>query len=246
MSIKAESFLALEASLTLRLRTTLDDLTGRVFAAVQRAMDAGDWGQASREMQALDLAPVFDLNTGYIAYVSRLAVLFGASRVTPTPGTSSVGLGYEKGLVAQAVESLRQALVVVGQRNLIAAGLQLIAMNRDRQDAPVAVAKAAKPYVPPVLPFASFMDAQGKAVMNLASSLHTSRLSAFGYTAEANYLGVTEYQINEQLDGRTCLVCRMMHGKVFKVQDARNLLDLVVRTQNPDELKSLQPWPSQT
>lgn len=104
--------------------------------------------------------------------------------------------------------------------------------------------KAAK--APAVQPFASFMDKQGNAFFNIASSLHTSRLSAFGYTAEAKFLGITHYQINEQLDGRTCPVCAVMHGKVFAVQDARNLLDMVIRTQEPTELKSLQPWPSQS
>lgn len=105
------------------------------------------------------------------------------------------------------------------------------------------VMKAAKPKA--IFPFESFMDENGKAVFKIASSLHTSRLSAFGFTAEAKYLGYTEYQVNEQLDGRTCPVCRLMHGKVFKIADARNLLNTVIRTKDPSILKALQPWPKQ-
>jgi hypothetical protein len=101
------------------------------------------------------------------------------------------------------------------------------------------------PDAPSVLPFSSFVDGASKAFFNIASSLHTSRLSAFGYTAEARYLGITRYQVDEQLDSRTCEVCQIMNGKSFNVSDARNFLDVVVRTEDADELRQLQPWPKQ-
>lgn len=41
-------------------------------------------------------------------------------------------------------------------------------------------------------------------------------------------------------------MCRMMHGKRFKVAEARRLLDVVTRVTNPDDLKALQPWPGQS
>jgi hypothetical protein len=89
------------------------------------------------------------------------------------------------------------------------------------------------------------MNDKGKEFFNIISSLHTSRVSAYGFTAEANVLGLTEYAISEQLDSRICPVCKLMHGKVFKVQDARSLLDIVIRATEPDDLKQLQPWPKQ-
>jgi hypothetical protein len=98
----------------------------------------------------------------------------------------------------------------------------------------------------PVLPFSSFVDSAGKTFFNIASSLHTSRLSAWGYTAEARYLGIRRYQVDEQLDNRTCEVCQIMNGKTFDVADARDFLDVVTRTEDPDELRTLQPWPSQS
>jgi hypothetical protein len=106
--------------------------------------------------------------------------------------------------------------------------------------------KAEGDEAPSVLPFSSFVDSAGRTFFNIASSLHTSRLSAFGFTAEADYLGVKQYRIDEQLDNRTCPVCEYMDGKVFDVEDARGFLDTVVRTEDADELKSLQPWPSQS
>lgn len=94
-------------------------------------------------------------------------------------------------------------------------------------------------------PFESFVDEAGQAYFNMVSSLHTSRVSAYGFTAEAEVLGLEEYQINEQLDNRICPVCREMHKKTFKVADARRLLDIVTRVTDPDDLKALQPWPKQ-
>ena len=252
MAIKVESFIALENSLALRLSSTLRAVTSERYPNIQKAIKDENWPVADRLAQGLDLSPVFDLNEPYIAYLSQMAVLFGASRVTDTVGTSAVGLGFEKPTVQLMIKSFRAAIIGWIQTSLINSALQLIAIAQSN------VGPKAKPmgsYLGTILkddtpsallPFDSFMDKEGRAVFNMASSLHTSRLSSFGFTSEAGYLGITEYQINEQLDGRTCDVCELMHGKVFQVQDARNLLDVVIRTQDPDELKSLQPWPSQS
>jgi hypothetical protein len=118
--------------------------------------------------------------------------------------------------------------------------------KKKTQDIGPDIALKFDPSAPSVLPFSSFVDSAGRTFFNMASSLHTSRLSAFGFTAEADYLGIKQYQIDEQLDGRTCPVCEYMDGKVFDVEDARGFLDMVVRTQDADELKTLQPWPSQS
>lgn len=92
--------------------------------------------------------------------------------------------------------------------------------------------------------FTSF-DHEGNTMLKLISQLHTSRVSAFGFTAEADVLGVETYAINEQLDNKICPVCRAMHGRTFTVTSARRLLDQVLFEDNPDTIKSLQPWPSQ-
>ncbi len=257
--VRPEAFLAIESSLTLRLASTLDKLTSRLYKRIQKLLDRKDFSEAERLLREVDLSPVFRANESYIAYISKVAVLFGASRVTNTPGTSAVGLGFEQPTVELMVQSLRLAIEYNLKESLVESGLQLIAKTREGGQVPQPrlmdifkgefsylghILKAGKKAA--ILPFESFMRKDGKAKLNIASSLHTSRLSAFGYTAEASYLGITHYQINEQLDGRTCPLCAMMHGKVFKVRDARNLLDVVIRTQDPDELKSLQSWPGQS
>lgn len=255
--IRAESFKALEVSLADRLLKTFRTSTDELYPKVVAAIDSGNWSLAEELVQRISLTPVFDENEGYVQYVTTLAMLFGASRVTKNPGTSVVGMGFEKTSAHQMVQTFRQMLSHRAEAQIKELALQLIALHRE--DA--AVAKADEPaWNRPELaldpktgkkrrilqPFDTFMDGQGDAVFKIASSLHTSRVSAYGFTAEARALGLKEYQINEQLDARTCPVCRIMHGKKFKVADARAMLDIVTRVTDPEDLKMLQPWPKQT
>jgi hypothetical protein len=489
-TVSAETFLAVEASLTLRLTSTYSELLRKIKGQMDRAAEAKDWGKLEDLIDQIDLAHVYDLNEDYIKYLSNVAILFGAARVTGmTRDTSAVSLGFAAELVQQVMNSFRQMLVTTGEDRIKSAALDYLSFLRSppgeegsylgrvlkfhnvgfneaahprvpagsseggqftEQGGGAAVAekpktlpkaprtapealnplsvpegtpeygkphegsvsvlgvhysKEARAYLtgthhgqglkdaaderlsepgtdkrlkdriyfyvdeghgvvpesgvggikhtvllrnlydpqmdhgkvwsqgkgdanasekavldagfdgyyvrnfanqsgvavllgdhtvktkvnkgdievadlaasgglknpdqgtkkkrkarpdyalamkdegdknPSVLPFSSFVDSAGRTFFNIASSLHTSRLSAFGFTAEADYLGVKQYRIDEQLDNRTCPVCEYMDGKVFDVEDARGFLDTVVRTEDADELKSLQPWPSQS
>lgn len=237
--IRVESFLALEASLTKRLVSSLQALTSDAYAEVEMRMKAGEFAHAELALQSIQLSSVFEDNKEYVAYITNLAMLFGASRVTASPGTSVVGLGYEKNTAYQLVQTFQQMIVQKAEAFLKTNGMQLIAEYR-------AASKVQKAEERVLQPFSSFMDSAGDGFFNMVSSLHTSRVSAYGFTAEAFALGLEEYQINEQLDSRICPTCRTMHGRTYKVADARRLLDIVTRVTDPDDLKQLQPWPGQT
>lgn len=92
--------------------------------------------------------------------------------------------------------------------------------------------------------FVSF-SRTGDSMLQLISTLHTSRVSALGFVAEAEVLGVKEYAISEQLDTRICPICFEMHGKRFAVSDARDTLDTIFAAESPDDLATIQPWPRQ-
>jgi DNA topoisomerase IB len=100
-----------------------------------------------------------------------------------------------------------------------------------------------------LMPFVSFKNMMRDHTMNamqLTASLHTSRLSSYGFVAEARALGVEEYAISEQLDSRICPICKIMHGKRFKVASAKSALSDIFSVQTQDDLRSLQPWPKQS
>jgi len=93
-----------------------------------------------------------------------------------------------------------------------------------------------------VRPFDSFQS-EGFNMVKMISSLHTSRLSAYGFTLEADMQQVDVYAVSEQLDTKTCPVCRIMHGKTFKVSHAKDTLDQILWLDDPEQIKALQTWP---
>ena len=96
-----------------------------------------------------------------------------------------------------------------------------------------------------VTPFVSF-DKQGDEQLRMIASLNSSRLATWGFTAEAEVLGMARYRLTAVLDGRTSKFCRLMDGKVFEVSDARRKVIEALNVQNPEDLKVVQPWPKQT
>jgi hypothetical protein len=83
----------------------------------------------------------------------------------------------------------------------------------------------------------------GEAQILLAATLNASRLASWGFLAESQAQGVETYRVNEVLDGRCCPFCRMMHGKEFNVASAADQVNRAVRAQDPDDVKSIMPWP---
>ena len=100
-------------------------------------------------------------------------------------------------------------------------------------------------YVRPFVSFRERADSTAEQLLQLVSGLHTSRLSAFGFTIEASVTGVTSYAISAQLDNRVCPVCEYMHGKEFQVDDATDALGEILKADDPEALRTLQPWPKQ-
>jgi hypothetical protein len=239
--IRAEAFVAIEEGLTNRLTTALSEYTMGLYKQIELCLLDNRFQEARDLVQTLSLEGLFADHETFVRYSTNLAMLFGASRVTPKPGTSVVGLGYQKLMVEQAVMGLSRQFGPRAEESLRETALQLIALREGTQ---VEKAEGDEPRI--IKEFASFMDEKGKAQFNLISSLHTSRVSAYGFTAEANAMGYTEYVINEQLDKHTCPVCRLMHGKRFKVSDAQNLLEMALYAKDPADLKHIQPWPSQS
>lgn len=242
MTIKITSFLALDASLTTRISGAVWAANKDTYESIGAALQDNDFPKARSLVASISMEGVFVEVENYVSFITNMAMLFGASRVTPDPGTSVVGLGYEATASSQAVQSFGSTLTVLAEQNLRDRAMQLIALEEGAKELDL-IAKADRPRI--VKNFSSFMDGAGKAYMNVVSSLHTSRVSAYGFVAEAEAMGYDEYQINEQLDNRTCPVCAHMHGKVFKVKKAKQLLDVALRVKSPEDLRHIQPWPLQ-
>lgn len=94
-------------------------------------------------------------------------------------------------------------------------------------------------------PFVNF-NQHGNQQLQLIASLNSSRLATWGFTAEAEVLGMARYKLTAVLDGRTSKFCRFIDGKIFNVPEARRKVIEVLEVQNPEDLRVVQPWPKQT
>lgn len=251
--ITADAFLLIEEALTKLVSSEADRVLSPVWARIDSEVKAGNFNAAQDLINGLSLHSLFGDGDDSLLYLTNVAMLFGASRVTQQPGTSVVGLGFEQTTSKQLVSSFLQQVRVKALNQIKSSAQRYLGVLKaahtafEESPAPLPITKAEKSPKKRVLgSFQSFMKDSTRTTFHIASSLHTSRVSAYGFTAEADALGITEYQVSEQLDNRICPVCKIMHGKVFRVADARSLLNTVTRTDDPETLKSLQPWPSQT
>jgi len=115
------------------------------------------------------------------------------------------------------------------------------ALDTDWKDSVVEKADAGGRFVQPFQPFVD----PGIGELQIAASLNTSRLSTWGFTTESLHLGRTRYQLTAVLDGRTSDFCRMINGRQFDVASARSLVTKVLTAKDPEDVKTLQPWPKQ-
>jgi 2'-5' RNA ligase len=109
------------------------------------------------------------------------------------------------------------------------------------EEVPFGVQKV-ESYLKPIVSFDNF----GHDQLALISSLNSSRMATYGFTAEAEARNIHTYKLAAVLDGRTSKFCRFVaNGRVFKVTDARSKVLQTLNVTDPNALKTIQPWPKQ-
>ncbi len=110
-------------------------------------------------------------------------------------------------------------------------------------------AKKADRFVQPLTSFSGDFGLAaegGDALLGMASSLHSSRLSTWGFTAEAEARGIARYRLTAVLDNRTSPFCRdIADGREFEVEMARSKIVEALSADDPQDLREIQPWPEQ-
>lgn len=252
MTLPFRSIVSIEESLASRWNIIWSKDQDAVFSSIASALAHHDFDEAVALVDHMSADTTIDRLIDYTKFASSMAVLAGAGRVTTNLRTSGTGLGLDKGIVSGACDRF----ILMARTSLVdslkAKAVQLIALEKyeyEREVPPEGkyFAQVAKASPIPIVPkFQSFMDDQGRAAFQLASSLHTSRLGTLGFTAEADLLGYTDYMLNAQIDGRTSDFCRTINGKVFRVSDARSSIVEILKQDDIEDIKTLQPWPNQS
>jgi len=254
VSVRIEAFLALEASLSARITTAWGKVSKGILPSVYLRLQQNDVLGATQLVDNLDLSPIIRQCRDYVRYVSYASILFGASRLTPKISGSKINEpGRLTPLINRTTASFAAAIVnTVGEQvktklyGLIQEhDLNSPSTNFAQSEGNVIFKAENTTLLRPFVEFKNPVNNEAQRMIQMISGLHTSRLAAFGFTEEANLLGVTEYMINEQLDNKICPICEEMHGKTFPVDQARGLLERTLLTDDPTELATLQPWPSQ-
>jgi hypothetical protein len=235
-------YLDLEDALYRKLSAAWRPQAVALYERINSLIERHEFEQARELVNQIDFTQVGEDNRVAIKYILQSCIYYG--------GAMASGNAYDRTFVSA---SAHDALLDKVTDNFILT-LSYNVTQQTQQEALQLIAQAEKDYLSAtkfdqpnqryVKDFVSFQKT-GDDMLKLVSSLHSSRLSTWGFVAEANVLGIEEYQLTAVLDGRTSEFCRAINGKRFKVQDAKELVNKVLNVENPDDAKVIQPWPKQ-
>jgi hypothetical protein len=237
---KEQAFLSLERSKATTMSAVWSKAAEKVVARVQPLIEAGKYDEAHDIAARLTMNGVVEAQRRRLEELSVTSLLFGASNVTGNVRQTSFATGKQEVPYAlqQALDQLTGSVEMGGSalvRN------QLHAVIREQELQPIAKDE---------LSLADRLNAAvmgtGKMAIDIGANLTTSRLVSLGFLSEAVDREITTYQVSEVLDERICPVCQFMHGKTFDVGHEYSRLVQALSTQDPKELKSIAPWPSQS
>lgn len=239
--MELKSYIDIEEGLSFRLSKSWAKVAAPLYGKMLKKVSAGDFDAARKLVEEVDLTEVALKNKAGIRSFLRASLLFGAS-VASNGKDPVVSIGQYKALLDRATDVFCRSVEWNATVYTVKAALAAISEAEAVYTATVKKAEAQKRFV---REFVSFQK-DGDDMLKLISSLHTNRLAVWGFTAEAEVLGLETYQLRAVLDGRTSEFCRLINGKVFQVQDARKSIVEILNVDNPDDVKELQPWPKQT
>ncbi len=258
--IRNEAFLDLEASLIGEIRPQWVKVEKRISAGIITGVKAHDLSAVQDVVDSIDTSKLYKGRIRKINLLLKTGLLFGASRITGT--AQGLHILDDPDVMEMVDIAEDQFITQIDQLHLpIKKNLMAFAgrmhdrllweeQNGDTYNTGTIKSEnmdVEKAFVP--INLSNVVGAQvasaGRNTVNVASSLQMSRMAGFGFLSEASARGITTYKINEQLDMRTCPVCRRMHGKEFKVPDGLNKLNRQIRVTDPEDLKAMAPWPKQ-
>lgn len=236
--IPVKTFLDVESVLGTTLSTAWDSYSTPIVKKIIRYAENGEYGEAIDLIGSISFSKALEKSRDQIAFSTAAAFMFGVSRLSSLKKAKSSGKPIPK--EKEAISHFNDILELIAIPYIKKQALQLIA--KEEVDKTVRKVDIVKPFVSSM---GAVINGIGKDYSFLVSSLHSSRMAAWGFLTEAELLDVSEYAVSEQLDGRTCPVCSIMNGKVFTTTKARSRLEAIFSTTNVADIKVLAPWVKQ-
>jgi hypothetical protein len=262
---KAEAFLAIEDSISRPLKAKLSKhLTTLVKRAITLAVEK-KYEEAEVFVNSFRLSKVLEGESKRLKMAGMSAVLLGASRYGEAKKTEVAKRKTTPELLPAAQKQFGSTMVAMDEtfRNQLQTALRASyeLFDKHAEVSKTDLVKADARYLGIELDLTKLSKDQlvsrivntmtnggrksGDALIDIASSLYTSRMSSYGFLIESRFRKSAVYRVNEQLDNRTCPVCKRMHGKTFRVDQAYTRLSSLLKVTDPDELRAQAPWPKQ-
>lgn len=233
-------YVRIETALSRKLLGSWRGIAYELYKKTTPLIKDGKFLEARELVTTLDMSPIVTANSSYIRAMFWSSIMFGAKVAADSESPLLSSLAFEKTLGRVHKEFL-SSVELLSTQYAVSTILQLIA--RAEADAQkVTKAETVKRYV---RSFTSFKEGGDTSLM-VTSGLHTSRLATWGFTAEAEVRGISTYKLVAVLDGRTSAFCQMINGKTFSVKDARASIVKILDIEDPNEVKTLQPFPNQS
>lgn len=249
MQIQHKAFLDLENGLTRRAVSEWDRIWLPLRKELRQALTARNWVAVDRLIDQLSTDRLIPACSRYAQTVGLSSLLLGASRLsdvhTARVGKSPPLLQLRNGVTQWGYGVARNASQLLRRQLHVAAALLEHEAVQDQQK----VEKAVQQRFDFDTEADALLDSAAKAgpqMFNLASSLLVSRLSSYGFLLEAKMRGLQQYMVSEVMDDHTCPVCEVMNGQVFPIAAGLAHSETVLSAEDPDSLRSVAPWPSQS
>lgn len=244
MTVENEAFIDLEQL----LHTQVDLLWRKKWRELEKQMNklanAGNWDAAFAIAYNIELSDVIEEVKPLARTLAEAALFLGASRIVSP--SESVFFGepderlIENGVLQWSIVLERNAAVALQTT----AEIQLADMERDRQEKKLN--SIVKGIVRKADPDLTRVGRQGTQFSRAAAALMISRMSTAGFMAQAQASGIKQYRVSEVMDAATCPVCSLMHNKTYSVSDGAALSGVIMGATDPESLKAVAPFPSQS
>ena len=241
--IKDEAFLDLEASLLSEVLPVWIKANKVLASKLAEAIDLNDTAVISELLGKFDPELFIKGKTKKVKFLIKSLTYFGATRISQLgPGLHIKGDSGVDEFILRGYEQYKASLSYAWSKMELELMDAVMKAAQVAEELKVAVQKSDTNII-------AILEEAGKRIgvrnMGIATTLQASRMAVYGMAAEATARGITTYVVNEVLDGKTCPVCRMMHGREFKVVDALEKMETVLSVDSVEDFASLAPFPSQ-
>jgi hypothetical protein len=239
VAVSNESFLVLESTLASNVGEAVLSEVKPIITAVGVLVSKGEFASAGLLVNKIDVSQAVEGVSKEITLASVQSVLFGARDYNNVGSTRTFDDGIQE--IVHKAASTAVTLFTRMLGNSLREHLHRVVDIAETKDKEGAISKAGGK----VSEFVGFASAKLNSSALAASSLHTSRLATFGLLTEATLTGHTVYEISEVLDIKICPICKEMDGKSFEVTTALDHVVTLLDISDPEDLKSLAPFPRQ-